>query len=109
MALTVTSDAITGDRTRHTARPVPGHPHAWEVSWLPGRHLSRDTAITAMVLANAEPGTLQPGGRLWPHVEGWAAEIGLTASDALALVCRPPGRATAEKDGITLSDPEAAG
>jgi hypothetical protein len=110
MPLTITDDSISGEYTTHTARPVPGHPHAWQVSWLPGRLLDRNTAITAMVLADtAASSNLQPGDRLWPHIEGWAAEIGLTAPDALTRMSQPAGRTTAEKDGIGLSDPEAAG
>ena len=48
---------MTSDQTPHTARPAPGRQHAWQVSWLPGRLLDRNTAITAMILADtaAEP------------------------------------------------------
>jgi hypothetical protein len=53
MALTINDDSMTSDRTGHTARPVPGHRHAWVVSWLPGHHLDRNSAITAMVIADA--------------------------------------------------------
>jgi hypothetical protein len=110
MHLTITDDSISGEHTPHTARPVPGHPGAWEVSWLPGWLLDRNTAITAMVLADtAASGSPQPGGRLWPHVEGWAAEIGLEAPEALARVSRPPGGATAGKADAAHCDPEAAG
>jgi hypothetical protein len=30
------------------------------------------------------------GHRLWPHLQSWAAELGLTAPDAIAQVCQPP-------------------
>ena len=43
---------MTSDQTAHTARPAPGRQHAWEVSWLPGQILDRNTAITAMTLAD---------------------------------------------------------
>jgi hypothetical protein len=80
-------DSINGENTGHTARPAPGRPGAWEVSWLPGRLMSRNTAITALVLADTlASGPVQPGDRLWPHVEGWAEEIGLTASEAVARI-----------------------
>jgi hypothetical protein len=38
-----------------------------------------------MTLADttAEPG-LAVGHRLWPHIQSWAAELGLTAPDAIA-------------------------
>jgi hypothetical protein len=107
MTLTINDAAISGDHTRHTARQVPGHPGAWEVSWLPGRLLDRNTAITAMLLADiAGSGAPQAGDRLWPHIEGWAAETGLTAPDALARISQPPAH-SAGKDGADRAEPEA--
>ena len=109
MALTITGDHIHGDRTSHTARLVlVGEDDGWVVSWLPGRLLDRNRAITAMVLAEiAGAGNPPAGDRLWPHIEGWAAEIGLTAPDALARVSLPPGRISADKDGDAHVEPEA--
>lgn len=108
MNLTITDDAITGQNTTHTARRALGHPHAWHVSWLPGRLLDRDSAITAMVLADiAGSGTRQPGDRLWPHIEGWAAELGLTAPGALALVSQAAEQASGGKHGGPQADPQA--
>ena len=52
MTLTITDTTMTSDQTAHTARPAPGRQHAWEVSWLPGQILDRNTAITAMTLAD---------------------------------------------------------
>ncbi|MCW2931809.1 MAG: hypothetical protein JWM19_2771, partial [Actinomycetia bacterium] len=61
-------------------------------------------AITAMVLADlAGPDTVHDGHRLWPHVQGWAAELGLTAPDA-----QPSARASASA-GKQDPEPEAAG
>jgi hypothetical protein len=110
MSLTIHDASIRSDRTMHTARLVPGHEHAWEVSWLPGRLMDRNTAITAMVIADtAGSGDLHHGHRLWPHLQSWAAELGLTAPDALARACQPPGGISTEKDAAELPDPEAAG
>jgi hypothetical protein len=109
MTLTINDDHISGEHTPHTARRPPGHEHAWEVSWLPGRLLDRNGAVTAMILADiAGLGTSYPGDRRWPHIEGWAAELGLTAPDALTRISQPPGHPSAEKHG-TQADPEAAG
>ena len=106
MSLTISDDRISGDYTRHTARAVPGHPRAWEVSWLPGRLLDRDTAITAMVLAEvAGSRAPQAEDRIWPHIEGWAAEIGLTAPDALARLFQPG--TSGEQGGAAQAEPEA--
>ena len=110
MILTITDHAITSDHTPHTARPAPGHQHAWQVSWLPGRLMDGNTATTAMMLADkaAAPG-LHAGHRLWPHIQGWAAELGLTAPDAITLASEPPAEVSRqqEQDG-ERPDPEAA-
>jgi len=52
MTLTLTDTTMTSDQTAHTARLAPGRPQLWEVSWLPGRALDRNSAITAMTLAD---------------------------------------------------------
>ena len=92
MTLTINDTTMTSDQTAHTARQAPGSQHLWEVSWLPGRTLDRNSAITAMVLADttAEP-DLNEGHRLWPHIQSWAAELGLTAPDAIAQASQLPG------------------
>ena len=90
MTLTINDTNMTSDQTTHTAQHVPDR-NGWEVSWLPGQTLDRNTAITAMVLADttAEPG-LGEGHRLWPHIQSWAQELGLTAPDAIARAAQPP-------------------
>jgi hypothetical protein len=91
MTLTIKDTAMTSDQTAHTARPAPGQKHRWEVSWLPGQILDRNTAITAMILADlAGEEDLHEGHRLWPHIQGWAGELGLTAPDAIARATQPP-------------------
>ena len=90
MTLTITDTTVTSDQSAHTARQSPNG-HGWEVSWLPGQTLDRNSAITAMVLADttADP-DLHQGHRLWPHIQSWAAELGLTAPDAIARASQPP-------------------
>jgi hypothetical protein len=90
MPLTITSDLITSDRTAHTGRPFAGHPHVWQVTWLPGHVVSPSGAVTAMLLADAAARDLQPGDRIWPHICTWATELGLTAPAAIALASTPP-------------------
>jgi hypothetical protein len=91
MTLTITDTTITSDHNPHTARQAPGRPHHWEVSWLPGQILDRNSAISAMVLADtAGQGDLHEGHRLWPHIQSWAAELGLTGPDAIARASQPP-------------------
>ena len=90
MTLTINDTTMTSDQTAHTARHAPGR-NGWEVSWLPGQTLDRNTAITAMILADtaAEP-DLHEGHRLWPHIQSWAAELGLTGPEAIAAASQPP-------------------
>ena len=84
MTLTINDTTMTSDQTAHTARLAPGRQHLWEVSWLPGRALDRNSAITAMVLADyASERDLNERHRLWPFIQSWAAELGLTGSDAI--------------------------
>ncbi len=109
MALTINDDTMTSDQTPHTARHAPER-NGWEVSWLPGQSLDRNTTITAMILADtAAEQDLHEGHRLWPFIQGWAAELGLTGPDAVARASQPPGEISRqqEKDGERL-DPEAA-
>jgi hypothetical protein len=62
------------------------------VSWLPGRTLDRNSAITAMVLTDiVADERVSEGHRLWPHIQGWAAELGLTGPEAVAATSQPPG------------------
>jgi hypothetical protein len=109
MTLTITDTTMTSDRTAHTARHSPER-NGWEVSWLPGQILDRNTAITAMTLADttAEP-DLHEGQRLGAFVQGWAEELGLTAPDAIARASRPPSDINRQQDQVSRQpDREAA-
>jgi hypothetical protein len=63
-----------------------------------------------MTLAETAAGTgLHEGHRLWPHIQGWAAELGLTAPEAVAAVSQPPSDINREHDQAgTQPDREAA-
>jgi hypothetical protein len=101
---------MTSDHSAHTAWHAPDR-NGWEVSWLPGQILDRNTAITTMVLADtAGSAALHHSHRLWSHLEGWAAELRLTAPNVIARTARSPGSIGTEKDAAAeLVDPEAAG
>jgi hypothetical protein len=109
MTLTINDTTMTSDQTAHTARHAP-EPNGWEVSWLPGQTLDRNTAITAMILADTAAGSdLHQGHRLWPHIQGWAEEVGLTAPDAIARISQPPGGINRQQDEASRHpDREAA-
>ena len=89
MTLTINDTTMTSDQSPHSARHAPSR-NGWEVSWLLGRTLDRNTAITAMVMADTTADErVREGHRLWPHIQGWAQELGLTASDAIARAAQP--------------------
>lgn len=88
---------ISSDFTRHTAtrdsRKVAdllanGGCGDWSVSWLPGRALTRNQAITAMTIAEAvkthTDDLAHNQSQLWGHIDGWAAELGLSGPHAVA-------------------------
>ncbi len=103
MTLTITGTTMTGDHTDCTARKAPGR-QGWEVSWLPGQTLDANAAVTAMTLADiASSEDLHEGHRLWPHIQGWAAELGLTGPEAVAAASQPP------PDGIHHDEEHAGG
>lgn len=72
---------MSSDTTTHTAREVD---NGWVVSWLPGRVVDRNQAVTAMLLVEsvAEGGVL---GWRRAVADIWAAELDLTLGEALAL------------------------
>jgi hypothetical protein len=91
VTLTILDDSMSSDLSPHTARRAPYMPSLWEVSWLPGRSLGRNEAITAMVLADTTAsGDIHQGDKLWAQVWGWAAELRLSASDAITKEASPP-------------------
>ena len=105
----ITNDAtMTSDQTAHTARLAPGSQHLWEVSWLPGRALDRNSAITAMTLAYLTgERDLSERHQLWPFIQGWAAELGLTGSDAINRITQPGGLRQQHDRERERPDPEA--
>jgi hypothetical protein len=98
MTLTINDTTMTSDQTAHTAQHAPSR-NGWEVSWLPGQVLDRNTAITAMILADtAAEEHLHGEHRLWPHIESWAAELGMTGPEAVAAAAQPPGDINRENE-----------
>ena len=109
MTLTINDTTMTSDHSTHTARHTPDR-DGWEVSWLPGQILDRNAAVTAMTLADiTAERDLHDRHRLWPHIQGWAGELGLTAPGALSRVPQPPESVSTGKDAAELAGPEAAG
>ena len=98
----ITDTYMTSPNTPHTASATGD---GWEVSWLPGRTLDRNQATTAMTIAD------MVGGRgvglsddpIWPFLDNWAAELGLSGPDAVVRASEPPRVREAEAS----QEPEA--
>jgi hypothetical protein len=89
VSVAIGDDLISSDLSKHSARLVDG---SWFTSWHPSLALSYNQAITAMVLADMLG--RQPVGLcddpVWIHVEGWAAELGLSGAAAVVFIAEPP-------------------
>ena len=109
MTLTIDETTMTSDRTAHTAQQAPSR-NGWDVSWLPGQVLDRNSAITAMTLADlVGEEDLHEDHRLWPHIQGWAVELGLTGPEAVAAASQPPSDINREHEQASgQPDREAA-
>lgn len=89
MATRITDELMTSDQTAHRAARVRADETTWVVSWLPGRALTRNEAVTAMTIAEAVNDDGSCDRRAWPHLAGWAAELGLDRDEAVRLVKDP--------------------
>jgi hypothetical protein len=80
---------MTSADTPHTATAASD---GWEVSWLPGRALDRNQATTAMTIADivGRRGVGLSDNPVWPFLDGWAAELGLSGPDAVVRASEPP-------------------
>ena len=108
MTPTINDTTMTSDQTAHVARLASGSQHLWEVSWLPGRVLDRNSTITAMILADhVGEHDLNERHRLWPFIENWAAELGLTGPDAVNRATRPGALGQQDDRESERPDPEA--
>lgn len=100
MAVHITDAAMTSDLTRITARRGED---GWVVSWLPGRTLGRNEALTALTLAETVAiHDLHADNPMWDHVDGWAAELDLAGPDAVARIAVAAMLAPAGADASRL-------
>ncbi|WP_067888396.1 hypothetical protein [Nocardia vaccinii] len=79
----VSASTMTSDLTQHIARCVGGD--RWVVSWLPGRTLTGQQAVTAMTIAATVNGRT-PTEAEWAGLDSMALELGLTAREAVGMV-----------------------
>ncbi|MEU2120317.1 hypothetical protein [Nocardia niwae] len=85
MALDITDAIITSDITPETARLLPVSPGtAWELSWLPSVILTREQALSGMVLDEmlSDPGTITSDLAL-ELATMHASELGVSLRDVL--------------------------
>lgn len=80
----VSASMMTSDMTSHIARCVGGD--RWVVSWLPGRTLSGQQAVTAMTIASSVAVDHAPTDSEWAVLDGLALGLGLTAREAVGMV-----------------------
>ncbi|NUS55620.1 MAG: hypothetical protein HOV66_12300 [Streptomycetaceae bacterium] len=79
---------MTSDATAHSARCVGGD--RWVVTWLPGRMLTGEQAVTAMTIASTlATHEVSVGDPEWAVLDDWALELGLTAREAVSLIAKP--------------------
>ncbi len=81
MSLRVNSERITSEVTGVSAKFHPDAgadgEGAWVLSAMPGRLLTRDEALTAMVLAGIYATNPPPEDDVWHYVRGWREKLGL--------------------------------
>jgi hypothetical protein len=99
MSLTITDQVIRSTDTPHTAECVyrgQGGNAEWRVSWLPGKPLDYNRAITAMTIAEAAgkiPADAGPEAysvAFWTLMDSLAGELGLSGPAAVARVSESP-------------------
>ena len=90
----ISDTKMTSDLTRHfaTAWPVEDEPTLWTVTWLPGRSLTRNQAVTAMTIAEvvAACDLTDSSDPIWGHIDGWAAELFISGPQAVTEASLPP-------------------
>jgi len=123
VATKISDTEMTSDLTRHTARMWPAPADAcgvslWSVSWLPGRLLTQNQAVTAMTIAEAvtehADDLADNGSRWWVFIDQWAAELAITGPHAVAEASLSPEDREAEAaeddgDGVWAAPADGRG
>ncbi len=106
----ITDTHMSSPNTPHTATATATG-DGWQVSWLPGRTLDRNQATTAMVIANlvGTNGVPRADDPIWLHLDGWAAELNMTAPSAVMRVSETPARDSQPAPGAATAWPPFGG
>lgn len=93
MSIQITDDLMESNQTEHRAVRVsaPCQPQQWRVSWLPGRLLGRNEAVTAMTVAETLADGPPTGHVARLLVTAYAAELRLDAGEVLTRLTGPGG------------------
>lgn len=92
MSIRIGAHTMRSNATKHHAEATGDR---WRVSFLPGRELTRNQAITAMTLAETvATRALFAEDPIWVHIDNWAAELGLTGPEAVVRASEPVGGAS---------------
>lgn len=84
MTLSITDSLIESDLTQHKAE---NWGVGWYVTWLDGPPMDRNTAITAMSLA--EIANCWNTTENFPLAAAWAEELGMAAGEAVQMILDP--------------------
>ena len=88
MQLTITDSYMRGTGTRHSAKLTAD---GWEVTWLPGRALTRNQAITAMTIADiVATCDMMSDSPMWPFIDSWAEELDMSSLQAVVWSSESP-------------------
>lgn len=78
MSVRITETEMTSSVTEHRADATPD---GWTMTLLGGRCVDRNSAITAMTLAELYATDPPPDSTLWVHARNWERELGLDGRD----------------------------
>ncbi|MCE0536600.1 hypothetical protein LWF15_13895 [Kineosporia rhizophila] len=115
MKINIGSTLLSMSGSRHRAEWVayPGadafegdEPREWRLSWLPDRLVTRNEAISGLMLAGGLEEAESTRERLAPALGSWARELGLSFGEAAEFVAAAPGLDPA---GLDRADREVEG
>jgi hypothetical protein len=84
MGVEINDRGMRSTTSGHTAQRLAAG--GWVLSWLPGRVLTRNQAVSGLLLADTAGDGLEPGDSRWPSLDSWAQELGLSGPEAVVRV-----------------------
>lgn len=84
MGVEISGQGMRSTTSGHTAKRLTSG--GWVLSWLPGRVLTRNQAVSGLLLADTAGDGLEPGDSRWPALDSWARELDLSGPEAVVRV-----------------------